>query len=583
MSDKGSSGAFRVVLALGALVVWGALLVHAFAPAPGPGAVSVWQLRHAGSALALCARLLVAAGAVALRCAPFGIAAAFVPPDHDSRWLRPWAIGLPAWLLGTFVAWAAFAIRAAHGGAAAPGPSDLVAPALGVLLGVVCGMAARRGVFAVLWLPVRLAAWCAALAMLTLVLVLLALQRQPLVPSPAPVDSAEKRHLVALLRYKNPDQVEPGETRTLRLAQDDVDGLTAWLEPLVANPARMRGGVVLAGDTLALRSSARVPLLGRWFNVEASARARVDAGRLRLASPRLRVGRFAAPAALLDAGAPVLASAIAAERPVRPLLAATHALAVEQGALSVTYGHFALAGSPIARVVWGDAAGSALREAVARDVRGIVDAAATAPAGDERFSRAYTTAFALARARTVDGTPALDANRAAVLALGFVLGSERLSTFLGGVADSDVVHRAVALRATATVHGRRDWTRHFSLSAAITALSAVAPSNAVGLLKEELDADPSGGSGFSFSDLLADRSGTTFAEHALADAAGARALQQRVAAGFRMNEFVPPGADMPENISDAELRTRYGGTGGAKFRATTAEIERRIGALAGYR
>ena len=57
---------------------------------------------------------------------------------------------------------------------------------------------------------------------------------------------------------------------------------------------------------------------------------------------------------------------------------------------------------------------------------------------------------------------------------------------------------------------RADWTRHFTLSGGLTVMSAVGPSDAAGLLKEELDAD--GGSGFSFGDLMADRAGTTFAE-----------------------------------------------------------------------
>jgi len=174
-------------------------------------------------------------------------------------------------------------------------------------------------------------------------------------------------------------------------------------------------------------------------------------------------------------------------------------------------------------------------------------------------------------------------NRAAVLALGYVLGSERLAGLTGVVADTVTTRDAVALRTHTTAHRRPDWTRHFSLSAAITALSAVAPSDAVGVLKEELDADPSGGSGFSFGDLLADRSGTTFAERATRDEASARALQQRVAAGFRVDDYLPPGADLPEGIADADLRGHWGGVNGARFRSQVAEIDRRIGGLAGYR
>jgi hypothetical protein len=112
-------------------------------------------------------------------------------------------------------------------------------------------------------------------------------------------------------------------------------------------------------------------------------------------------------------------------------------------------------------------------------------------------------------------------------------------------------------------------------------LSAQAPSDAIGLFKEELDAG--GGSGFSFGDLMADRAGTTFALVATRDEAAARALQQRLAAGFRVDDFFPEAADLPENIRDAELQARYGGVGGPLFQKYAAEVERRLWSCPAYR
>jgi hypothetical protein len=119
------------------------------------------------------------------------------------------------------------------------------------------------------------------------------------------------------------------------------------------------------------------------------------------------------------------------------------------------------------------------------------------------------------------------------------------------------------------------------VSAALTVLSAQAPSDAIGVFKEELDAG--GGSGFSFGDLLADRAGTTFALLATRDAAAARALQERLAAGFRVDDFFPEAADLPEDIQDAELEARYGGVGGRLFRQYAAEVERRLWSCPTYR
>ena len=151
---------------------------------------------------------------------------------------------------------------------------------------------------------------------------------------------------------------------------------------------------------------------------------------------------------------------------------------------------------------------------------------------------------------------------------------------MGPVLDERDWRRAAPLART-TLRGREDWTKHFFVSAALTVLSAQAPSDALGIVKEELDAG--GGSGFSFGDLLADRAGTTFALLATRDATAARALQARLAAGFRVDDFFPEAADLPEDIQAAELEARYGGVEGRLFRQYAAEVERRLWSCPAYR
>ena len=113
------------------------------------------------------------------------------------------------------------------------------------------------------------------------------------------------------------------------------------------------------------------------------------------------------------------------------------------------------------------------------------------------------------------------------------------------------------------------------VSAALALLSNESLSDAAGLLKEELDAGE-GGSGFSFSDLLADRAGTLFALAATRDKKSARRMQDRLAAGFDIDEVFPPAADLPEGIQDAELQAKYGGVGGEEYMGVIREIERRL-------
>jgi hypothetical protein len=462
-----------------------------------------------------------------------------------------------------------------------PGLSDLALPAAGVWLGVLAGLSLRRGLFSLLFLPLRLAIGAAVLSAVALILLFFALQRDPLVSELHRVGTDEKRRIVAAFRGKNPRTIEPGGTRTLRLSQADADGLVAWATPLVVDPERVRGAVLFeASDTARIRASLRLPLVRRWLNAEASARARVDEGRVSIREPRLRIGPWSAPALILDPLAPALALAVQLERPLRPLLRSVHEARVEPGAASATYGRIDVPRGLVASLVWGEGAGEALRDAVAEQVRGILAAAQAAPAGDARLARSYEDAFRRAQARSA-GASAVAENRAAILALGIVLGSAHVATFAGDVADAGERALAARLRTGTTAHGRADWTRHFAVSGALTVLSAVAPSDAAGLLKEELDAD--GGSGFSFGDLLADRAGTTFAERATRSEEAAVVVQQRVVAGFRLDDYLPPGSGLPENIPDAELRSRYGGVGGPLYRQYAEEIERRLAAAPAYR
>jgi hypothetical protein len=128
-----------------------------------------------------------------------------------------------------------------------------------------------------------------------------------------------------------------------------------------------------------------------------------------------------------------------------------------------------------------------------------------------------------------------------------------------------------------TLLGRHDLAQHFSLSALI-ALAAGSPlADAIGVYKEVDDARH--GSGFSFADLAADRAGTRFGEFAATRPEAFLARADRLAEDL----IVPAVGDLPEYMPEAEFRRRFGGVGQPAYRQMTAEIERRIAALAFYR
>ena len=398
-SPPGSGGLLRPLIALALLAAWVALLLSPALEAPGIGAASLWQIRSLEVARASLGRVLAALLLEALRFAPLGLLAVFVFRDRALRLTRAVLVALPALALGLTAAVSALWLRDRAAGA--PGPSDLLLPAAGVLLGVLVGLAARRGLFALVLLPVKLLAAAALALALGLALLFGSLESDPAVPLPPELGTGDRREVVAAFRGKDPRTIPAGETRTLTLRQQDVDRLVAWALPLVHDPQRVRAAVALEGDdTVLARGSLRLPLLARWLNVAASARLSVRDGRLSLSAPRLGLGPRQLPPALLDALAPVLERSLRAERRLRPALAALRETRVEPGRLTARYGRMETPRGLLAGLVWGEGAGAALREPVAQQVRGLLEALAGTPRGDARFARAYEAAFRLARERS---------------------------------------------------------------------------------------------------------------------------------------------------------------------------------------
>jgi len=196
------------------------------------------------------------------------------------------------------------------------------------------------------------------------------------------------------------------------------------------------------------------------------------------------------------------------------------------------------------------------------------------PMGEARFGALLQAAFS-----PVPGTPApesaVEQNRAAILALGLAIGDERLAEFVGLEEDEELVYAAMAIRNGTTLRGDADLPRHFFLSAALAVVESPTFSDAVGLLKEELDFVKAA-SGFSFNDLAADRAGVRFAVAATSSEAGAKAMQARLKSGFAVDDFMPPVADLPADLTPEQFRRDYGGIGSPRYRERMKEIEARL-------
>ena len=199
--------------------------------------------------------------------------------------------------------------------------------------------------------------------------------------------------------------------------------------------------------------------------------------------------------------------------------------------------------------------------------------AQTHPKRGLRLSTLVNGLFQLSAER---GGDAVAENRAAITVLAFYVNGKGLGAIIPAARQWPVP----TLQGV-TLAGRRDFSQHFTISAALAATAGSPLADAVGLYKEVDDAR--GGSGFSFNDIAADRAGTRFGELATGADAGIRRMQRLLASGVHDADLLPEVKDLPEFMQEVEFNRRYGGIGAPAYRKMIKDIEQRVAGLPLYR
>jgi hypothetical protein len=459
-----------------------------------------------------------------------------------------------------------------------PAPVHLVVPLCAYLLGAWIGRAWRLGPGALARLLGQMAAVLILVGVLVFAAGWLSLEDSPLPIDATEVSMGDKRRLANTLRGSH---VGPEWARQVRLDERDINLIiaTGLLRVSPASRARVR----LDGERAGAELAYAIRFRGRekFANVRFRGTARIDAGELSVRADWLSIGRLAVPGWLLRVVSPSLATTIRHDRDLRNMVSSVQSMRLNGSAVETVFQPGECSNTFVPALAQAITGKPNLARPTREHVRHLVEGAGDLPSADGRFAELLHRAFAFARERSVDRDPLIE-NQSALLALAILLGHPRVETVVGRVLDDRLRELAGSRLEGVTLRGRGDWTKHFLVSAAMALMACEGSSHKIGLMKEILDAED-GGSGFSFGDLAANRAGILLARAATYNLDSARALQDQLAVEFPIDAVFPEAGDLPENLTAAELQSRFGGVDGVEYLRLVAEIDRRLSGCAALR
>lgn len=368
-----------------------------------------------------------------------------------------------------------------------------------------------------------------------------------------------------ILDRNDPRRLPAGTQRKLALSEDDLNLAADYLaQKYVPGGAR----VALHPNQAQLQASLhllRIPFRG-YLNISLSLRESPHGAQL----TGLHVGQIAVPDNITARLLHELAARAGRSRGASLALASVKELQLSEHSLQLTY-------------EWQPELLDAMRDELMP--AGQVDAMAVYydklvalhVAGHARggsLADALPPLFQLAAERS-GKTDAITENRALLAVLGAWASGRGMDRLL-----SAEQRKGRLARFRLKLQRRSDFAQHFLTSAALAANGDTLLSDAIGLYKEVKDSQS--GSGFSFTDIAADRAGTRFGELA-GSQARASDLQRRLADGLSEADLMPPARDLPEHMNASEFQRRFGGVDSPPYLNMMAEIEARINRLPLYR
>jgi hypothetical protein len=408
----------------------------------------------------------------------------------------------------------------------------------------------------------------------------LALEREPLVARMAEISAEDMRSAKVFWERYDPRRIKAGQPATVVATERQID--TAVRVGL-AGLGDVKSRIAVRPRGLMIAATVPVPMpLGknrRYANIRAVIAPSPDG----LKITRVRIGGVRIPPSL---ALPILKSFI--ETFVGPgqgeeFIRSVRTVSVKNKTVTVA---FKVPKGVVAKVktVAKKVAKKVVRTAEPEAVRAYYTKLIELARRQGSNARTSLTAFVqplfrLAGERSKKSSP-IEENRAAILAMSLYFGDRRIENVVGDVLSANMRRKNQRVEHV-RLDGRHDFVQHFVISAGLALASGAVVANAVGVAKEIEDSE--GSSGFSFTDLAADRAGVQFARSAVASRDKAVRFQRRLSDLITERDIFPAVRDLPEGLSGSEFKRRYGDTNSRAYSRLVAEIDRRIGKINLYR
>ncbi len=366
--------------------------------------------------------------------------------------------------------------------------------------------------------------------------------------------------------------------RVYRIAQDDLNKLLTWWISIASIDGKAKVFLGEGTSGQKLMASVRFPATGEpatYVNILARGNIEILDEQLEISFDTLAIGGIRLPGSVARWLGELAQEWVSSDRDNMELLTGIVRATINRDGVTVVVSDDGIRTRRIAKVLRQLGAHPDVTRRVAAHLTAFAEIARAAERKTPLFAPIVRNAFHRATEDSLSGN-AVEANRAAMVALGIALGHHTLERVVGNCWEGDARTYVYRLPSHSRLRGRPDWARHFWVSAALTSIVGNRASDVAGLLKEELDSGD-GGSGFSFADLMDDRAGTEFARAATRDERSARAIQAWVGdADNDLDQLMPPAADLPEGLSEAAMLEQYGGLKGKRYRQMIQQMEKRL-------